>query len=126
MVGWPSYSSCSHDLWRWNRVFRNVGTLIQTPGIHSKEEFNRLRLSGYISFIVLPEVHYTACRDVEADNQATCYYKNFLSIHQKTQELNWRSINLPKNRRRGTEIYSDISDKSFHGYGDDSALPTVR
>jgi hypothetical protein len=22
----PSYSSCLHDLWRWNREFRNVGT----------------------------------------------------------------------------------------------------
>jgi hypothetical protein len=61
--------------------------------ITQKKEFNRLRRSGCISFLVLPGVHYKACRDVksdnvetdnvETDNQATCYYNNFLKIHKK-------------------------------------------
>ena len=31
-------SSCLNDLWRWNRVFRNIGTEIQTPRNHPKEK----------------------------------------------------------------------------------------
>ena len=34
------YSARSHDLWRRNRVFRNVGTKFRSRGITQKKEYN--------------------------------------------------------------------------------------
>jgi len=49
-------NSCSHDLWRWNRVSRNVGTWISKAAVSPKRKNTTIDKSQHMQFFTFKTV----------------------------------------------------------------------
>jgi len=114
--GVSSDNSCSHHLWRWNSVFRNVGTYNSDAGEWPKWK-NTTKLKSLHNIAHGQIVNPSALRYISPSKQITCnsdpsgphsseYTSLYVTLHHTTDAADTALSNRPRTYKMSAECCS--------------------